>query len=198
MAGRGRETFAKFSTVINFVSGVYKLMPLKLRKSLFEMHRNTRGKIGLGLRYAILKATAYECGENVAVYPGVYMFNIENLSVGSNVSIHPMCYIECGYEKGAVTIKDDVSLAHGTTLMSTNHIYDGLDTLIKDKGVSCEPVCIENNVWIGSKVTVTAGTTIASGCVIGANAVVTKDTEENGVYVGIPAKKIKSRQDSEP
>lgn len=194
MAVRGRETFAKFRTVINFVSGVYRLMPLKLRKSLFEMHRNTRGKIGLGLRYAILKATAYECGENVAVYPGAYMFNIENLSVGSNVSIHPMCYIECGNKKGAVTIKDDVSLAHGTTLMSTSHIYDGLDTPIKDKGVFCEPVCIENNVWIGSKVTVTAGTTIASGCVIGANAVVTKDTEKNGVYAGVPARKIKSRQ----
>ena len=44
-----------------------------------------------------------------------------------------------------------------------------------------------------AKVTITAGITVASGCVIGANAVVTKDTEINGVYVGIPAKKIKTR-----
>lgn len=194
MAKRGRDVFAKVSIVLNILSALYKLMPLSMRKRAFERHRNTRGKLGLGIRYAILKATAYECGDNIAVYPGVYMFNIENLSIGNNVSIHPMCYIECGYEKGAVTIKDDVSVAHGTTLMSTSHIYDGLDTLIKDKGVTCESVIIENNVWIGSKVTVTAGTKIASGCVIGANAVVTKDTEENGVYVGIPAKLIKIRE----
>ena len=37
------------------------------------------------------------------------------------------------------------------------------------------------------------GVTIAKGCVIGANAVVTKDTEPFGIYVGVPAKKIKNR-----
>lgn len=31
---------------------------------------------------------------------------------------------------------------------------------------------------------------ISSGCVIGAGAVVTKSTEPNSVYAGVPAKKI--------
>ncbi len=34
---------------------------------------------------------------------------------------------------------------------------------------------------------------IASGCVIGAGAVVTKSTEPNSIYVGVPARKIKER-----
>lgn len=195
MAERGRDTFARYKRVINTVSALYKLLPLKSRKKLFEMHRNTRGKIGLGIRYALLKAIALDCGDNVAIYPGVYLFDMENLVIGNNVSIHPMCYIECGYIPGGVRIDDDVSIAHGVTIIGTNHIYDGLDSLIRDKGVTCEPVHIESNVWIGAKVTVTAGTTVASGCVIGANAVVTTDTEGNGVYVGIPAKKIKTRKD---
>jgi len=37
------------------------------------------------------------------------------------------------------------------------------------------------------------GITLGKGSVIGANAVVTKDTEDYAVYVGVPAKKIRSR-----
>jgi acetyltransferase-like isoleucine patch superfamily enzyme len=92
-----------------------------------------------------------------------------------------------------VNIEDDVSIAHGVTIMSTSHVHEGINTPIRDQGVSCDSVHIENNTWIGAKVTITAGVTVASGCVIGANAVVTKNTERNGVYVGIPAKKIKER-----
>ncbi len=33
---------------------------------------------------------------------------------------------------------------------------------------------------------------IASGCVIGAGAVVTKSTEQNSVYAGVPARKIRN------
>jgi acetyltransferase-like isoleucine patch superfamily enzyme len=100
MIKRGRDSFNRFKGIINIFVAIYRLMPLNLRKYLFDKHRNVRGKIGLGLRYAILKATADKCGDNVAIYPGVYLYNIENLCIGDNVSIHPMCYIECGYTSG--------------------------------------------------------------------------------------------------
>ena len=48
-------------------------------------------------------------------------------------------------------------------------------------------------MWLGAGVKVLDGVKISFGSVVGANAVVTKSTERNGVYVGIPAKKIKSR-----
>ena len=38
------------------------------------------------------------------------------------------------------------------------------------------------------------GVNIKRGSVIGAKAVVNKSTEENGVYVGIPAKLLKNRK----
>lgn len=38
-----------------------------------------------------------------------------------------------------------------------------------------------------------AGVTLADGCVIGAGAVVTRDTEPYGVYGGVPARLIKYR-----
>ncbi|MDA9125970.1 hypothetical protein N9J80_04225 [Flavobacteriaceae bacterium] len=42
------------------------------------------------------------------------------------------------------------------------------------------------------KVTVTAGSTIGANSVVGANAVVCGKLDANALYVGIPAKKIKS------
>ena len=38
-------------------------------------------------------------------------------------------------------------------------------------------------------------TTLAKGCIIGANAVVTKDTKPMGVYGGVPAKFMWDRRD---
>lgn len=52
---------------------------------------------------------------------------------------------------------------------------------------------IGNDVWIGDEVTILGGVSIADGSVIGAGAVVIKDTEPYGIYAGVPAKKIGSR-----
>lgn len=52
---------------------------------------------------------------------------------------------------------------------------------------------IGNDVWIGDEVTILGGVSIANGSVIGAGALVTRDTEPYGIYVGVPAKKIGSR-----
>jgi acetyltransferase-like isoleucine patch superfamily enzyme len=55
------------------------------------------------------------------------------------------------------------------------------------------PITLVEDVWIAANVTITANTTIARGCVIGANSVVTKDTEPMGVYVGVPARRLRDR-----
>lgn len=52
---------------------------------------------------------------------------------------------------------------------------------------------IGHDVWIGCGAFVRKGVTIADGCIIGANAVVVKDTEPYGIYAGNPAHLIRSR-----
>ncbi|MEG1090309.1 MAG: acyltransferase [Acinetobacter sp.] len=172
----------------------YRVLPLKTRKKLFEKHRNLGGKLGLGLRYALLKSIAKKCGDNVSIYQNVFVSNPESLTIGDNVSIQPMTYIECGVDKTlGLIIKNDVSIAHGVTVMSTSHTYKRHDLPIKDQEVETRQTMICSDVWIGAKATILAGITVASGCVIGANAVVTKDTETNKVFVGVPARAIKER-----
>jgi maltose O-acetyltransferase len=55
------------------------------------------------------------------------------------------------------------------------------------------PVIIEDNCWISLNTTILKGVILAEYTVLAAGAVVTKSTEKNGVYAGVPAKKIKER-----
>ena len=56
-------------------------------------------------------------------------------------------------------------------------------------------VVIENDVWIGRKVTIMSGINIGNGAVIGAESVVTKDIGAYEIWAGNPAKFIKKRFD---
>nr|WP_246078761.1 DapH/DapD/GlmU-related protein [Modestobacter excelsi] len=53
-------------------------------------------------------------------------------------------------------------------------------------------VIIGRGSWIGAAATVLPGVTVAPGCVIAAGAVVTRDTQPDGLYVGVPARRIRS------
>ncbi len=55
-------------------------------------------------------------------------------------------------------------------------------------------VQIGNDVWIASDAKIMSGVTIADGCIVGANALVTKDVPEPYTVVGgVPAKRLKRR-----
>jgi len=68
------------------------------------------------------------------------------------------------------------------------------NTVLGSKDLACtsgRPV-IGNGVEIGFGSAIIGGITIADNCIIGANAVVTKDfTEPGSVIAGVPAKKLK-------
>ena len=187
---RGRDTFHKYKKQIMFLVRFVNRFSVKKRKKWLVKHRKTGGKKGLLIRYVLLKSLAKSCGDNVSVFEDVFIFSPENIEIGDNVSIQPMCYLE---GQGGILIGNDVSIAHGTSILSTTHNIDAFDMPIKDQGVSEQKVIINDNVWIGCKVTVLYGNEIGSGTVIGANAVVTKDVEGNSIYAGTPAKKIRSR-----
>ncbi|MEG1644405.1 MAG: CatB-related O-acetyltransferase [Alistipes sp.] len=54
-------------------------------------------------------------------------------------------------------------------------------------------IIIENDVWIGCKVTIRGGVRIGNGAIVGMGAVVTKDVLPYSIVGGVPAKIIKFR-----
>lgn len=110
---------------------------------------------------------------------------------GNNVKLGRNCIIAANQ---GVYIGNNVLIADNVSIRDADHIYSDPDLLIREQGVRFSPVRIGNDVWIGYGVVVTAGVEIGDGCVIGANAVVTRSMPPYSVCAGVPAHVIKSRK----
>lgn len=71
--------------------------------------------------------------------------------------------------------------------------FESIEGHPKSKG----DVTIGNDVWMASDSKILSGVSIGDGCIIGANAVVTKDIESYSIVGGVPAKVIKKRFNEE-
>lgn len=137
-------------------------------------------------------------GENVKV---VQPANLYGCSIGDNCFIGPFVEVQrdttignrCKIQSHAficelVTIGDDCFIGHG--VMFINDLFQ-----------TGGPAQGRKDLWrattIGSKVSIGSNATIlpvkiCDGCVIGAGAVVTKDLTQPGIYIGNPARLIRT------
>lgn len=185
----GRTLVKKHRFLIDYASKTLLIFPRTFRYFLFVRCRNLKGKFGIFLRYILLKYLAKQCGENVCIKENVFLYNIENLSIGSNVSIHPLCYLDA---KGGLYIGDNVSIAHNCSLISFNHTYSDPNTPIKYNVLVDGEIRIESDVWIGCGVRILAGVTINKRSIVAAGAVVNKTIPSHTISAGIPAIPIKN------
>lgn len=184
---RGRDSFKQHKTKIMFLVKCFRLMPKFFRNWIWNRANYRAGKIGLLLRYCVVKTEAKACGDNVMIGRGVEIIHIDRLEIGSNVSIHKDCYIDAG---GGIIIKDDVSIAHQTSLLSFNH---GIIESIKFRESPNEygEINIDNDVWIGAGCRILSGVSINKRVIVAAGAVVNKNVGSNLVVGGVPAKILK-------
>ena len=91
-------------------------------------------------------------------------------------------------EFGAATI-----VADWVYVCDFDHVFDDVTVPIKDQGIVKSPVRVGPDVWLGTKVTIVRGVTVGQGCVVAANAVVTKDLPPFSVAVGVPARVVRDR-----
>lgn len=106
----------------------------------------------------------------------------EKLKLGKKVYINPGFL---AMSRGGITIGDNTQIAANVQILSNNHdVYD-LSVL------TCKPVEIGKNVWIGAGTTILPGVRIGDNAVIGAASVVTKDVPNRAVAVCNPARVIK-------
>ena len=131
-------------------------------------------------------------GRNISIRPSSYYWGEagQGLKVGDRSSIASGGFIGCS---GWIEIGNDVLIGPGVRLFSENHSFDRLDVTIKEQGVVRGELIIEDDSWIGSGVTVMSGVRVRRGTVIAGGSVVTKDTPENSVVGGIPARVIRLR-----
>lgn len=87
---------------------------------------------------------------------------------------------------GGITIDDGAMIAANVQLISNNH------DLYERQVITCKPVHIGKNAWIGAGATILPGVTVGDNAVVGAASVVTKDVPPDTILAGNPAKLIKT------
>ena len=96
--------------------------------------------------------------------------------------------------QGETHIGDYVMMGPDCNIWTINHeTLDITVPMCKQGNREERPVFIDDDVWIGSRVTILPGVHIGTGAVIGAGAVVSKDVPDMAVVAGNPAKIIKYR-----
>lgn len=105
------------------------------------------------------------------------------VNIGKNVVVMPGCLM---MSAGGITIDDGTMIAANVQLISNNH------DLYERQIITCKPVHIGKNAWIGAGATILPGITIGDNAVVGAASVVTKDVPSNTIVAGNPAKIIKT------
>lgn len=124
---------------------------------------------------------------------------IVQAEVQSGINFRPESGRHC------IAIGKGCSLADGITLMiDLNHDYKAVSqgSLHFMQGVNCADkitrkgtIIIQNDVWVGHGATIMPGITLHNGCVVAAEAVVTKDVPPYAIVGGNPARILRYRFD---
>ena len=148
------------------------------------------GIINKKVRAFVCKPMFKVFGQNVDIGNKVDFFNAGNSEIGSNSGVGAWSAI------GTVKIGDYVMMGTHCLIISQNHRFDDCNIPMCRQGFKKDqPVVIEDDVWIGSRVIILPGVVVGKGSVIGAGAVVTKNVKPYTIVGGNPAKVIGKRCD---
>lgn len=167
--------------VIGFISDIWFLIR-KGRHLLYRLHRENPDCKDFGSMPSH-STIAYPC--HIGVPKNLFVEDFVKIRYGLTI-------INAGKE--AVYVKKYTVISPDVTILTNNHrstvtipqVILG-ESHINDKSAN---VIIEEDVWIGTRVTIQAGVTLGRGCIVGANSVVTKPVPPYALVAGMPAKII--------
>jgi acetyltransferase-like isoleucine patch superfamily enzyme len=112
----------------------------------------------------------------------------QGLTVGSDTGIGDYAHLGCS---GGIEIGRDVIAGPFLTVHSQEHVYDDPTVPIRSQGTTEAPVVLGDDIWIGARVTILAGSQIGSGSVIAAGSVVKGEFPPYSLIAGVPARRIR-------
>ncbi len=122
-------------------------------------------------------------GSKIRVHEG-------EVSIGAKTVIGQECTISAFQH---VSIGRECIIADRVMLIDFDHGVVEVDRPIRQQGIYKRDVNVGHNVWIGYGACVLRGVSIGDNGIVGTSAVVTRDTPENAVVAGVPARVIRMR-----
>lgn len=138
-------------------------------------------------------------GTNLMHGTTFHVFNYRDLPQ-AGITVGKNCFFgeyTCIRGQGGVKIGDGVYTGTQVNIAAVNHVFADPNRFIREQGITADGITIEDDVWLGSHVTVVDGVTIGQGSIVGAGAVVTKSIPPYSIAVGVPAKVVGDRRDPE-
>lgn len=108
----------------------------------------------------------------------------QGMQLGKNSTVHYGFQIDSGWP-WLISIGDNVTLAPYVTILAHDASTNVVGCCTK-----LGRVTIGNNVFVGTHSIILCNTHIGDNVVVGAGSLVTKDLPSNGVYAGVPAKRV--------
>jgi maltose O-acetyltransferase len=113
-------------------------------------------------------------------------FGGKRVTIGQGTFVNYKCFFD---NSASIKIGQNCSIGMEVLFCTSSHEIGDEDKR-SGKGFG-EPIQVEDGCWIGARATILPGVTIGKGCIIASGAVVKNDCKPNGLYAGVPAKRIK-------
>lgn len=126
-------------------------------------------KLDRGVRIIATNGSTVRIGSESAVGLGSVLNGGDSIEVGSLCLISGYVYLQTSMHRFAPGVP------------------------IRRQGYDHAPIVLGDDVWLGTHVTVLPGCQLASGTVVGSNAVLRESTGPEEIWAGVPARKIGRR-----
>lgn len=127
------------------------------------------------------------CGTGVFIGHNFVVSGAKNICIGNDTAIGPNCVFYATV--APLTIGKKVLISPNVTIVTGEHRTDVIGVYMRDLSEKDKlpqndaPVVIEDDVWIGSNVTIMKGVTIGRGSIIHAGTVITRSVKPYTIYV---------------
>lgn len=135
-------------------------------------------------RAALLRFFRFEIGRSRIGARGY--FGGWNLSIADGVFLARGAYLDASAQ---ITIGSRAQIGPFVKLITSTHKTGSSEA--RAGAADSRPISIGAGAWLGADVMVLPGVTVGAGAVIAAGAVVVRDCEENWLYAGVPAKRVR-------
>lgn len=165
------------------------------RARLCLLEREQAGRLQLARRIRLEPGLIWRIGSNgrVRIGDAACLREGTELKVDGLLEIGPRSLIGSWCVLSVLerlTIGADCLIAERVSIRDHDHRFGDPILPVAEQGYHVAPVSIGHNVWIGANAVLMKGVTLGDGCVVGANAVVTRDFGPGTVLVGAPARPL--------
>ena len=137
------------------------------------------------IRKVLYRLCGMKIGKDARIHMCVKVLIPWKITIGKRSVVNEFCFLD---GRGNITIGDDVSISIYSIIITGTHKKDS-ETFEYAKN----QVVLEDNVWLGARAMVLDGSLLQKGTIVGAGSVFKGISDKNGIYIGIPARKMATR-----